>query len=703
LKQTKELFLRRIALVLAFAMVFGSFGVLPTQALDIVNITPQVVSVEVGSSVELETNMPVVSWSITDSAGAAVPGVTITPILIAPSNADAFEREVFDLTNAERAAYGLPPLIWHYGLAHVARMHSLDMALNNFMAHDSFDGRTFSQRITQAGISWTNVAENVARGQQSPQAVVNAWMNSPDHRANILNPSRTHLGVGFQTGTGTFSTNWTQKFATTTTPGDTPLPISRSATVNVAATVPVGTVLTVTATNVYGTSHTTTVTTTVASGTVTPTPTPPASPEPPTPTPPASPEPPTPTPPPVQPTPPPTYHSILIWDGGQYSRSNVPHAPAGQTITIDAGLAPWGYVFSHWTTSPAALTINFESPTSSLTTFVMPNQEVNVVVEWERTVLEAIHITPANSTITRGRSRNFGISATGNHMTVPRDVTWSIVDSGHAELAEGTFITPNGLLVISRNQPYTTLTIRATSIFDNSIYDEALVRVVPVEEDLWTPAPVPTPTPDEEDDEEVETPSVGGVDVDYTIRNRQVTFNITVNESRRIITASTNVVVIDVTSTPYSVVQLPTNIVTRFAAAELGLEIHFAFGVITLDAEALYSLASQVATRFVTISLVEVAVDSLLEAQQDALYGKVVSLFQIRANAGLRVITELDGELTISIIYVSDEPVNVWLLDNYGDLELLELLEPTFEVELADNEHLLIFTAPLDSFVVIGN
>jgi len=121
-------------------------------------------------------------------------------------DAAAFEQEVLDLTNAERAQYGHPPLQWHPQLAEVARAHSIDMVTRNFFAHNCPSGTNPGNRITQAGISWWTWAENIARGQQTPAQVVASWMNSPGHRANILNPNQTHLGVGFH------NNYWTQKF-----------------------------------------------------------------------------------------------------------------------------------------------------------------------------------------------------------------------------------------------------------------------------------------------------------------------------------------------------------------------------------------------------------------------------------------------------------------------------------------------------------
>jgi uncharacterized protein YkwD len=123
-------------------------------------------------------------------------------------DASKFERDVFDLTNAERAKHGLPPFIWDDRLAAAARAHSADMASRGFFAHINPDGLDPFDRMKKAGISYRIAAENIAYGQRTAQAVVTSWMNSPGHRANILHGTLTHLGVGFQ---GIF---WTQKFIT---------------------------------------------------------------------------------------------------------------------------------------------------------------------------------------------------------------------------------------------------------------------------------------------------------------------------------------------------------------------------------------------------------------------------------------------------------------------------------------------------------
>ena len=126
--------------------------------------------------------------------------------LVLTSNAEMLEQRVFELVNIERANYGLQPLVWHDGLGDIARAHSEDMVNRSFFAHNCPSGISPFDRMRSAGISFRAAAENVARGQRTPEDVMNSWMNSEGHRRNILNPDLTHLGVGF------YNYNWTQKF-----------------------------------------------------------------------------------------------------------------------------------------------------------------------------------------------------------------------------------------------------------------------------------------------------------------------------------------------------------------------------------------------------------------------------------------------------------------------------------------------------------
>ncbi len=126
---------------------------------------------------------------------------------------DSFAYQVLELTNQQRINAGLSPLAWSEELAAVAAAHSRDMALRGFFDHTNPDGLSPFDRMKQAGLSYRRAAENIAAGQRTPEEVVNGWMNSAGHRANILNPQLTHLGVGYYAG-GSYGTYWTQCFMT---------------------------------------------------------------------------------------------------------------------------------------------------------------------------------------------------------------------------------------------------------------------------------------------------------------------------------------------------------------------------------------------------------------------------------------------------------------------------------------------------------
>lgn len=121
----------------------------------------------------------------------------------------AAEDEVVRLTNLERQKAGCAPLRVDERLRQAARAHSDDMAAKGYFDHTSADGRSPWDRIKAAGYQQPG-AENIARGQRTPAAVVEAWMNSPGHRANILNCRLKAIGVGVNLGAG--GPWWTQDF-----------------------------------------------------------------------------------------------------------------------------------------------------------------------------------------------------------------------------------------------------------------------------------------------------------------------------------------------------------------------------------------------------------------------------------------------------------------------------------------------------------
>ncbi|MFJ1705931.1 CAP domain-containing protein [Kitasatospora sp. NPDC088346] len=121
-----------------------------------------------------------------------------------------FAQQVLDLTNVQRAQNGCGPLAANDKLRAAAQGHSDDMAARNFFEHTNPDGAGLGNRVDAVGYRWGGLGENIARGQQNPADVVDGWMHSPGHRANILNCSFTELGVGVHLGSG--GPWWTQDF-----------------------------------------------------------------------------------------------------------------------------------------------------------------------------------------------------------------------------------------------------------------------------------------------------------------------------------------------------------------------------------------------------------------------------------------------------------------------------------------------------------
>lgn len=121
-------------------------------------------------------------------------------VLNIPQVSDAvlqYESEVLRLVNDIRAKNGLPALAANWELARVARYKAEDMAGSGYFSHNSPTYGTPFQMMRSFGISYRSAAENIAYGQRTPAAVVEAWMNSSGHRANILGKSYTQLGVGY--------------------------------------------------------------------------------------------------------------------------------------------------------------------------------------------------------------------------------------------------------------------------------------------------------------------------------------------------------------------------------------------------------------------------------------------------------------------------------------------------------------------------
>jgi uncharacterized protein YkwD len=149
------------------------------------------------------------------NGGAASRGQYVAPVAIAAASVRRsedgnMEQRVLELVNAERAKYGLAALTYNAVLDQSAEKHADHMSIVGRMAHSGIGDGDPGERIRAEGWrrSW---GENVATGQTSAEQVVREWMNSPTHRANILNPNFRYLGVSYETSS-TGRSYWAQSF-----------------------------------------------------------------------------------------------------------------------------------------------------------------------------------------------------------------------------------------------------------------------------------------------------------------------------------------------------------------------------------------------------------------------------------------------------------------------------------------------------------
>ncbi len=124
------------------------------------------------------------------------------PPMPSTTGVEAAETAILESTNQQRAKLGLVPLKLDLRLRAAARLHALDMATRNYFSHNSNKTgfETPSKRVNQAGILELGIGENIAFNEvpsvESASKLMVQWMNSPPHRAAILNPEFTHIGVG---------------------------------------------------------------------------------------------------------------------------------------------------------------------------------------------------------------------------------------------------------------------------------------------------------------------------------------------------------------------------------------------------------------------------------------------------------------------------------------------------------------------------
>ena len=164
-----------------------------------------------GSNVP-DNSLPLPEFPIPDQPGNMLPdqpGDTTPDQPETDGSQDAFANQVVKLVNEERAKAGLSPLSVNSKAANAAQTRARE--IEKSFSHTRPDGSSCNTALTEAGVSFRGAGENIAYGQTTPQQVMEGWMNSSGHRANILNANYTSIGVGhYKNGAGV--DYWTQLF-----------------------------------------------------------------------------------------------------------------------------------------------------------------------------------------------------------------------------------------------------------------------------------------------------------------------------------------------------------------------------------------------------------------------------------------------------------------------------------------------------------
>ena len=192
--------MKKTRTLLAAAVLTGSLLTMPAEAASLSHKVVRgdtmwklAVQYHVGTSEIIQANPQVADPDL------IYPG-QILQIPQLESTVSSYESEVIRLVNEIRQQNGLRPLAANWELSRVARYKSQDMRDNGYFSHNSPTYGTPFQMLSAFGLSYRTAGENIAKGYASPQAVVNGWMNSSGHRANILNASYTQIGVGYVSG-----------------------------------------------------------------------------------------------------------------------------------------------------------------------------------------------------------------------------------------------------------------------------------------------------------------------------------------------------------------------------------------------------------------------------------------------------------------------------------------------------------------------
>ncbi len=207
--------------ILLIAGVFSLAFLVPgSQRAPVANTNQRVAAANIPTSLSAPTTTPIKHTKIAGSAQktptkssvatstplAPAVGTTSTSSstpLRTLSFSEEVEQEIHILVNAARAENALAPLVWDSALTELAREHSLDMQSNNYFAHDNLLGCSSSCRISASGYLWKSLGENIytmsgmsVSSKEAAEMIVEGWLKSPGHRANILSTAYTNQGVG---------------------------------------------------------------------------------------------------------------------------------------------------------------------------------------------------------------------------------------------------------------------------------------------------------------------------------------------------------------------------------------------------------------------------------------------------------------------------------------------------------------------------
>lgn len=172
------------------------------------------VQVMAGSDATNRYQLNLTSAALPSNSAPARPAPAPAPT---PAPAPSFIDQIVTLTNNFRSQNGLAPVRLNTQLTTAAQNQSQGMALQDYFDHVSPTGTTPGQRATAAGYRWSRVSENIGAGYTTAAGVVQGWIDSPGHRANMLDPKVSEIGVGYfflgnDTGNENWNYYWTQVF-----------------------------------------------------------------------------------------------------------------------------------------------------------------------------------------------------------------------------------------------------------------------------------------------------------------------------------------------------------------------------------------------------------------------------------------------------------------------------------------------------------